>query len=70
MTARELFKPEALLRPPMGTSAAVRISRPDTRKLRYENLSDQFRLPFRRRPQELRRRRKKRPPVNYFDVSL
>ena len=67
---RELFKPEALLRPPMGTWAAVRIDRPDTRRLRYENLSDQFRLPFKRRPQELRRKKKKRPLFHYLNVSL
>ena len=46
----------------------MRIDRPDIKKLRYENLSDQFRLRHKRRPQEWRNK-KKRSQIDCSNVS-
>ena len=50
-------------------SAAVRIDRPDPDKIRYKNLSDQFRVRSRRRPVPERRKKKPDNSPLYQNVS-
>ena len=43
-----LYQPSALLRPPLGPWSAVSWTRPDQEVSGYQDLSDQFRVPYSR----------------------